>query len=63
MKASTSKFRGVSSRPLPTETSEQLKKRLNAYAALTRARAMRRVTVTVPDNVVVLAGPRRRVAV
>jgi len=62
VKARAQKFHGTSRRPKGGETPQQLIERLTGYAAMTRARATRSVSAVVPNNVVVLAGPRRRVA-
>jgi hypothetical protein len=49
--------------PLPAETTEELEARLLAYGLRTRDRTTRTVRASVPTNVTVLAGPRRRVAI
>jgi len=45
-----------------SESREALETRLASYAARTRARATRSVGASVPQNVTVLAGPRRKVS-
>jgi hypothetical protein len=44
----------------PTETSEQLRARLQAFALATREEAMKPRQVPFPEHVAVLAGPIRR---
>lgn len=47
------------SKPLPNETSAQLRARLRRFALATREEAMQPVTVPFPEHVSVLAGPLR----
>lgn len=46
-------------KPLPNETSEQLRARLRQFALATREEALQTVTVPFPEHVSVLAGPLR----
>jgi hypothetical protein len=49
------------STPLPDETAEELRARLRQFVLATRERDLYTVTIAMPEDVTVLAGPLRKV--